>query len=105
MGISFVDYVSGLSDIDNNNQFIVKLPYCAGGVLRDKGSIKRHCKGKEGIKKAIMEFLRNHEFVLGYINYVIVQPQFPYSTEAKVSYLHPMSCFTGPGKFSNLWVY
>jgi len=71
-------------DLWNNNNFIVKIPYVAGGNLLNKTSIK-YAKGAEGIKRAIIQFLRNYPGFLGYIPFLIVQPRFPYTKEAKVS--------------------
>ena len=77
--------MSQLTDIDNGNSFIVKLPFTSGSILGDGRNIKRDCRGKEGISEAIISFLKHHPMVLGYITYVIVQPQFHYTTEAKAS--------------------
>lgn len=71
-------------DLWNENQFIVKIPYVAGGFLNDKRSIK-YAKGAEGILKSISQFVRNCPSLLGYIPFFIVQPRFKYTKEAKVS--------------------
>jgi len=71
-------------DLWNDNKFIVKIPYVSGGNLLNKTSIK-YGVGAEGIKRAILEFLRNYPAFLGYIPFLIVQPRFPYTKEAKVS--------------------
>ena len=68
---------------NSKKQFIIKLPFASGGVVRDKSSIK-YGVGLGGVIKAISEFMRLHPYVLGYIHYVIVQPRFPNSSEAKV---------------------
>lgn len=81
---SFLDYVSQQEGIDNKGLYVVKLPYTAGGVLGDHPNIKRDCRGKDGIIEAIFSFLNHNPMVLGYIDYVMVQPQFPYTTEAEV---------------------
>ena len=67
----------------NNNKFIVKIPYVSGGNLLNKNSVK-YATGAEGIKKAIIQFLNNYPGFLGYIPFLIVQPRFPYTKEAKV---------------------
>ena len=85
---SFVEYVTSLIGIDNNNLFIVKLPASSGGVLGDHPNIKRNCKGAAGIIAAVMSFLKRNPMVLGYIPYVIIQPQFPFTSEAKVSFYY-----------------
>ena len=71
-------------ELFNNNEFVVKLPFVAGGYLGDKESVK-YGFGVEGILQQIRYFLRWNPFVLGYIPYVIIQPRFAHSTEAKVS--------------------
>jgi hypothetical protein len=68
--------------------FIVKLPASSGGVLGDHPNIKRNCRGAEGILEAVISFLRGNPMVLGYIPYVIIQPQFPFTTEAKVTFYY-----------------
>ena len=70
--------------LNSKRQFIIKLPFASGGVVRDKSSIK-YGVGIAGVLKAIAEFMRNHPYVLGYIHYLIIQPRFPHNSEAKVS--------------------
>ncbi len=69
--------------LNSKKEFIIKLPFASGGVVRDKCSIK-YGAGVNGVVRAISEFVRNHPYVLGYIHYVIVQPRFPNNSEAKV---------------------
>ena len=83
----FVDDVKADNrDIWNNNKFIVKIPYVGGGFLKDKKSIK-YAKGVQGIIKAIWEFTnpKNYPGLLGYIPFLIIQPRFSYTKEAKAS--------------------
>jgi hypothetical protein len=68
----------------NDNKFIVKIPYVSGGNLLNKTSIKFGI-GAEGIQRAIIEFLMNYPGFLGYMPFLIVQPRFPFTKEAKVS--------------------
>jgi len=68
----------------NDDKFVVKLPYAAGGCVGDRSSVKYAKNGVQGIKICIAQFLRNHRFVLGYIPFVIVQPRFKNNSEAKV---------------------
>ena len=72
-------------DLWNNDKFIIKLPYVSGGVYLGKRSLKYNVTGAEGIRRGIIQFLNNHPGVLGYIPFLIVQPQFRYTKEAKVS--------------------
>ena len=69
--------------LNNKREFIIKLPFASGGVVRDKSSIK-YGVGIEGVAEAISQFMRNHPYVLGFIHYLIVQPRFPNNSEAKV---------------------
>jgi hypothetical protein len=71
-------------DLNNKNAFCVKLPYVAGGRLLDGPSFK-YGIGIDGIFACIKEFVKWNDAVLGYIPFVIVQPKFRYTTEAKVS--------------------
>ncbi len=80
----FVEKINADPDLANNNTFCVKLPYVAGGRLLDKPSYK-YGKGVDGILRCIAEFLRCNPAVLGFIPFVIIQPKFRYTTEAKVS--------------------
>jgi hypothetical protein len=65
--------------------FCLKLPYSSGGMIRDKRSYKFTTGGREGIIEGIRQFLRNNKYVLGYIPFIIVQPRFKYTSEAKVN--------------------
>lgn len=85
-------YKSHPNFFNSKKQFIIKLPFASGGVVRDKSSIK-YGVGLGGVIKAIAEFMRLHPYVLGYIHYVIVQPRFPNSSEAKVSTVYPIIYF------------
>ena len=69
--------------LSNKNSFCVKLPYVAGGRLLDGPSFK-YGTGVDGIFACISEFVRCNSAVLGYIPFVIIQPRFRYTTEAKV---------------------
>jgi len=80
-------------------EYVIKLPFAAGGVVRDKGSVK-YGIGALGILKSIREFLKNHPCVLGYIHYIIIQPRFPYATEAKVVCFGGKAVFLNPHKHS-----
>jgi hypothetical protein len=75
----------------NDDKFVVKLPYAAGGVVGDSSAVKYTKNGVDGIIKAIRQFLRNHRFVLGYIPYVIVQPRFANNAEVKVIIFYNLS--------------
>ena len=77
-------------ELFNNNEFVVKLPYVAGGFLLDNRSVK-YGFGVEGIIQQVSFFLKNNPAVLGYIPFVIIQPRFPYSTEAKVRIYYHIS--------------
>lgn len=79
-------------ELFNFNKYCIKLPFVAGGYLNDKRSVK-YGVGAAGIIKSIKQFLRWSPAVLGYIPYVIIQPKFPYSTEAKVSLKIKLSVF------------
>jgi hypothetical protein len=70
--------------LNTKKEFIIKLPFASGGVVRDRCSVK-YGVGVVGVLKAISEFIRNRPYVLGYIHYLIVQPRFPHNSEAKVS--------------------
>jgi hypothetical protein len=82
---SFVEYVSQKNGIDNDNLYVVKLPHSSSRRLGDHPNVKFKCIGEDGICQAIVHFLKSHPMVLGYLTHVIVQPQFPYATQAKVS--------------------
>ena len=73
-------------ELYNHNEFAVKLPYVAGGYLLDNKSVK-YGFGVEGIIQQIYYFLKNNPGVLGYIPFIIIQPRFPYSCEAKARML------------------
>ena len=79
----FVEEVNSNPFIPNKEKFFIKLPYSCGGYLNNKKSTKSG-KGVNGIVVAIKQFLKNHPAVLGFIPYIIVQPKFPTTTEAKV---------------------
>ena len=85
--MSFIRFVRKIEiehpELFNRNEFAVKLPYVAGGYLLDNRSIK-YGIGVKGIILQIYHFLKNHPGVLGYIPFIIIQPRFPYSSEAKV---------------------
>ena len=68
----------------NNGNFVIKLPFASGGVVRDKGSVK-YAVGVERIFQRIREFMNNHPACYGYINFVILQPRFANNSEAKVT--------------------
>ncbi|MFN9909245.1 MAG: hypothetical protein ACK56F_24525, partial [bacterium] len=59
------------------------MPYVAGGYLLDNKSVK-YGVGVDGVILQIFYFLKNNPAVLGYIPFIIIQPRFPFSTEAKV---------------------
>ena len=79
-------------DLRNDNKFIVKIPYVSGGNLLNKNSVKYCRDGAQGIERAIIEFLTNYPGFLGYIPFLIVQPRFPYTKEAKVSNYFGIVC-------------
>jgi hypothetical protein len=85
--VSFIRFVRKIQTeypkLYNKGNFIVKLPFASGGVVRDKCSIK-YPVGVEGIFKSIDEFMRNHPACHGYIHYIIIQPRFANNSEAKV---------------------
>ena len=70
-------------ELYNNGHFCIKLPFASDGVVRDKGSVK-YAEGVEQIFKRIREFMNNHPACYGYIHFVIIQPRFANTTEAKV---------------------
>ena len=73
-------------DLCNRNSVCVKLSYVAGGRLLDKPSYK-YGAGVDGIFHCISQFIRLNYGVLGYIPFIIIQPRFRYTTEAKVGKL------------------
>ena len=88
--LSFIRFIKKIDteypELFNHNEFAIKLPYVAGGYYLDNKSIKYGC-GVEGIVLQIYYFLKYNPGVLGYIPFIIIQPRFPYSSEAKVRIL------------------
>ena len=75
-----------------DGEFVCKLPFSNNGTHR--GTVKSRTGGVAGILKSLEEFI-NNPFVAGYIDEAIIQPFWPYNTEAKVV------CFDGKAIFRN----
>ena len=80
---SFMAKVKADSIYHNDDNFILKLPFCCGGQHKGKKISFKTAKGFSQILKRIQEFL-NHKEVVGYIPFAILQPRIKDNSEAKV---------------------
>jgi hypothetical protein len=67
----------------NDDRWIVKLPYSAGGQHRGRKITYKTAKGLQDLIKKINMFIKNPD-VLGYIPYALIQPRICCNSEAKV---------------------
>lgn len=74
----------------NDGKFVVKLSYCTGKEHR-----KYVTGGVEGIRKALLQFMKNIR-VFGYYITAIIQPRVRDNTEAKVICYHSKAQFLNP---------
>ena len=68
---------------NNDDKFILKLPFSCGGQHRGRKVTMKPAQGFEDILRKVQQMLKNRE-ILGYIPYVILQPRIKENTEAKV---------------------
>ena len=68
----------------NEDRWILKLPYSAGGQHRGNKITYKTCVGIDDLLAKLRTFTR-HPSVLGYIPYVLIQPRIRSNAEAKVS--------------------
>jgi hypothetical protein len=76
--------IKGDAAFDDEERFVLKLPFTSGGQLKGKRVTCKTAQGYEGIVAKLREYLNNTD-VMGFIPYVILQPRIRDNTEAKVS--------------------